>query len=216
MHRLDADAKPLRHVLLAPIPSGPQPLIARREREAFESIHDRVRLKHATDRVDDPSFMEGSGHCTRGVVLAQVVDPGDESRVDHRRCVPRARQPDHAGKDGPGCQPHTQCHALAVSFSGDILHQEAGHAFLVGVRRRRRRPDTGKVRRQAVNLSLLMRIEYGTACGTPGPIVLFRLLEVGELVVPVVFSGLRYVPIGRLHGHQATFGHISFLLRPLP
>jgi len=114
--RVAADAPPLRHFLLAPRPSGTQPLRARREREAFASIHDRGRIKHATERGDAPGCIEGSGPFPRGVVLAQVVDPGDEGRGEHRRFVPRARPPDHAGTDRPGLQPHNPWHALAVSW----------------------------------------------------------------------------------------------------
>ena len=76
------------------------------------------------------------------------------------------------------------------------------------------RPDTWKVRGEAANFRLLLGIEHVPAFGTPGFIVLFRLVQVCEFVVPVVFSGLRHVPIGRINCHEATFGHIGVILRP--
>jgi hypothetical protein len=77
------------------------------------------------------------------------------------------------------------------------------------------RPDAGKGRRQAAHLRRLLRIEHMVAVGAPGLIVVLSLLQVVQFVIPSRFQGLRHVPQGRSHRHQATSGHIGFILRPL-
>ena len=68
-------------------------MIPRWQLEALEEIPHRVGVTVTTGGVGDAGSIELGGDFASGMQFGEGIDVGEEGRGDHRRFVPRARQP---------------------------------------------------------------------------------------------------------------------------
>ena len=77
------------------------------------------------------------------------------------------------------------------------------------------RPEAWKVRGDASNLRLFVRIEHVVVFGTPFFTFGLGLLELCEFLIPCIFSGPGDETMLRRHGHQMASGQVSLIRGPL-
>ena len=76
-------------------------------------------LVSKSSRVGWGSFavdIELGGDFASSMLFGKGIDVGDEGRGDHRRFVPRARQPHRTLYQGTRFKPHADIHLLQVSL----------------------------------------------------------------------------------------------------
>ena len=208
-----AHAHPGRRLRELDQPPGRQALPAVSETVVAADVVDQAGMERLPSARDHPGPVESGGHAAFGVVVEEAVDLGDD--VSRRAPGLGSGEPDgDVQRLGLAA---TEAHVdgdVMIAPQGDVLDEETDHAFALPLGGAGIGPQGRKVRRQGGDAGLV-GLPQGRRLGALALVVLLRLGQGSQGVVPVGLQVGGHQPVVGVDGQVATPGRLGAVSGPL-
>ena len=215
LHGVRGNLQAVRDLVSGQHPAGSKALVPGAEPLAVSDMLHDAAVKRVARAGPIPARVQQRRDRRVGMLVEELIDQRHDFRVGLTKLPGIERPCERERGGGPTAKTDVRGEAVRRLDHGDILHEQADHAFPFAIGRVRIVPDPREIRRERENPRAGVSID-GHAIGEPLPLV--DHLRVGDLLqraIPVGFQFIRDEAIRGIDVQILAAGEIRLIARPL-
>jgi len=159
-------------------------------------------------------LVEQFGNLGIGVTIEKCIATGDGLGRGLTELPCREGQRSFNAGGLPTAQAHVDVDGVGL-VNGDIFDEQSDHALSLPLWSRRICPQGGEVARKGTNLRLVLVAQRGSCCVARPVVLVLRVGELAQRVVPVRFQGVGHQSVVGVDAEVAPAGCLSLVAGPL-